>query len=322
MREEVFEKFKNSQRTVGVAQTGDKELGPLRLLPGTWESTGKGWNMIALPFAAGGGLPNYRLLLNQYNETLVFFTADKRVPNRGIFRNGISFQTDQFLAALSYVQNIDQIAAADRPESGEAGDPKPIHHEPGLWLHMANETTGGLDLARLATIPHGDSVLALGRSTTFEGPPTFPSISGLPIGVDQSLQNPYLAPYLFFHRNRFQGVFDPVVPNDLLNRGLDGIDIKCTTVLSVDSTLETGGIVNIPFIVRQANAAEMTSTFWIEELEEKDDQGRPVLQLQYSQVVLLDFFPRTDGQPGLVRWPHVSINTLRKTKTEGYADGY
>lgn len=38
--------------------------------------------MIALPHAEGPF--GYRLLLNQYNETLKFELVDKAVPNRGI----------------------------------------------------------------------------------------------------------------------------------------------------------------------------------------------------------------------------------------------
>jgi hypothetical protein len=89
-----------------------------------------------------------------------------------------------------------------------------------------------------------------------------------------------------------------------------------TTTLTVDSTIPTGGIANIPFVVRKANAAFMKSTFWIQELAEKDVNGDSKLRLQYLQVVMLDFFPRRDGFPGccpgLIRWPHVSINTLDK----------
>jgi hypothetical protein len=29
-------------------------------------------------------------------------------------------------------------------------------------------------------------------------------------------------------------------------------------------------------------------------------------------MVMLDFFPRRDGQDGLIRWPHVSINVMEK----------
>jgi hypothetical protein len=56
----------------------------------------------------------------------------------------------------------------------------------------------------------------------------------------------------------------------------------------------------------------MNSTFWIQELEDKDLQGKPKLRLQYLQVVILDFFPRRDGMPGLIRWPHISINTMER----------
>ena len=56
----------------------------------------------------------------------------------------------------------------------------------------------------------------------------------------------------------------------------------------------------------------MKSTFWIQELEECDENGCHKMRLQYLQVVLLDFFPRSDGLPGPIRWPHISINTMEK----------
>lgn len=179
---------------------------------------------------------------------------------------------------------------------------------------MANETTDDLDIARLGTIPHGDSVLALGRSDQFDGPPTIPTVNALPIGVNQNVDAyPYLEPFRFIRDNPFEGLFDPTNPTELLNRALQGI--KRTTELAFDSTLGTGGIVNIPFIVKQANAAEMSSTFWTEEL----DGGE--LQLHYVQVVNLDFFfPKPDGLPGPIAWPRVRINTLRKVAEPGEED--
>lgn len=219
---------------------------------------------------------------------------------------------------LDYEQEIVQIASDDFPKSGKAGDSGlAIHHEPGLWLHMTNGITDSLDIARLATIPHGDSVLALGRSSEHLGAASIFDINGLPIGVDQDLNSRYLAPYKHFNDNLFQGLFDPVSPNDLLEVANRGVEIEKTTVLDVDTTHPTGGIVNIPFIVRQANATVMRSTFWIQELKEKGDDGKPKLRLQYSQLIMLEFFPRRDGLPpgccpGLIQWPHVSINTLEK----------
>ena len=309
-------------RTVTRAIPGDEALGPLSLLPGTWRNVpnlpGRGWNMIALPFAtAPDQRLDYRLLVNQYNEELKFSLVDKGVPNRGIRRNGVTVDSDQFVVTLDYQQSIEQIAVDDFPASGKAGAAGlAIHHEPGLWLHMTNENTAGLDIARLATIPHGNSALALGRSEVLDGSAKIPDIDGLPIGVAQDLSNPYLAPYKHFHDNPFEGLFDPARPNGLLSVANQGLTVLRTTKLEVSTSIEKAGIVNIPFIVAQADATDMDSTFWVQEIAPTDGCKEPKLRLQYSQVVMLDFFPRQDGQPGLIRWPHVSINTLEKVSDQ------
>ena len=59
----------------------------------------------------------------------------------------------------------------------------------------------------------------------------------------------------------------------------------------------------------------MKSTFCIQELA-PDAEGAVGLRMQYLQIVMLDFFPRRDGLPGRIRWPHVSINTLTKVADE------
>jgi hypothetical protein len=38
--------------------------------------------------------------------------------------------------------------------------------------------------------------------------------------------------------------------------------------------------------------------------------------MQYLRVVMFEFGPRSDGLPGTVQWPHVSINTLNKLDEE------
>lgn len=315
-------------RTYGKPAKRDPSLGPLMLLPGLWKSNGRGWSMTALPFATAPSPLDYRLLLNQYDEQLEFSLVDDNVPNRGVDKNNPTVQTDQFVVTVDYQQTIQQVAAVDSPDSkGLAGKPGlAIHHEPGLWLHMKNQVTDGLDIARLATIPHGDSVLALGRSSVHAGASSIPHLSGLPEGVTQDLDNnPYLKPYKKFRDAPFKGNvaaagfpgFDPTQPHVLLELANAGANIVRTTTLHVDSSIPTGGIANIPFVVRKANAATMQSTFWIQELAEKDVNGEPKLRLQYLQLVMLDFFPRRDGLPpgccpGPIRWPHVAINTLDK----------
>ncbi len=89
--------------------------------------------------------------------------------------------------------------------------------------------------------------------------------------------------------------------------------IKQTTTITFDTTLATGGILNIPFVVKQANSTSLRAIFWIEELTAPDAQGKTQFLLQYAQRVLLDFFP-VGGQGGkLIRWPHISINTMKLT---------
>lgn len=316
-------------RDIQVAHSGDEELGALQRLPGKWinskagENTGfegRGWNMIALPFVDEGGGPNYRMLVNQYNEVLEFQTIDGPVPNRGIDQQ-VPDNTDQSIFALDYQQGISQIAVADSPATDESihgPEGGAIHHEPGFFLNILDQQTEDLDIARLATIPHGDSVLAMGRSQYLDGRPTVPQISGLPIGATTNLGSPYLAPYAAFSgNNAFKGKegagfpgFDVVEPFRLLQLGIDGLDVKSTTELHLDTKFSTGGIVNIPFVVKQANATEMTSIFWIMELNDTTPDGSPKFALSYIQVVMLEFFPRFDTEPGLIKWPHVSINTM------------
>lgn len=305
-------RFVERERVIEQAQPGDPDLGPLEDLPGEWKSEGHGWNMIALPFADGQF--GYRVLLNQYNETLKFELVDKAVPNRGIDK--ANKQADQRIVTLDYEQVINQVAVVDEPPSSVAGKPgSGIHHEPGLFLNMANLVDDGINIGRLATIPHGDAVLALGKSSVSDDRPTIPPVDGLPVGVPQDLdKDPYLEPYAHFHANPFKGNvttpdfpgFDPTEPHKLLELALQDAKITQTTTLDLDTSTDSGGIRNIPFIIKQANASSMKSTFWIEKLENGS------IQLQYLQVVMLDFFPRADGLPGLIGWPHVSINTLTK----------
>ncbi len=336
----------NETRVIKTSIEGDPALGPLALLPGTWSNlrdasdehnpsvnplTGRGWNIIALPFHRSAGGPPYRLLMNQYNETLKFDFIDDDVPNRGIDLS-IPANTDQKVAALDYTQHIHQISAEDDAGTelaGNAGDD--IHHEPGFFLHMKEQTIQGFNIARLATIPHGNAVNAIGKAKEIIGPPSIPPLSALPVGattfdikdeVSQARAGSYLTPYKHYADVPFQGRlagsgfpgFSPIDANALLNLGLNGFKDKVikTTELVLDTDLMEAGIVNIPFIERQADAAFMRSTFWIMELDEEGPLGNPRLIMAYSQFISLDFFPRRDGRPGLIQWPHISINMMEK----------
>jgi hypothetical protein len=68
-----------------------------------------------------------------------------------------------------------------------------------------------------------------------------------------------------------------------------------------------GGILNIPMIDKFTPVKKMTLRMWIEEVEE---DGKTILQLQYEQLMHFAFGFGTDG--GVTLWPHIQVNTLRK----------
>ncbi len=316
-------------RTLSLSVPGDPELGKLSGLPGIWSNAdprfaNHGWNIIALPFGPGGQLGDFRLLLNQYNEELIFSLVDKNVPNRGQGFPG----ADQHLHALQYVQAITQFVATDAASQPDgavvtpvtpADDDTPkganfgIHREPGLFLQLVSQVEHGLDLARLATIPHGDAVLALGHQVgVTAGPPEFndPKLdalfASLPTGAGTpSPANVYTAPWFHFTgANKFQGLLDPTDPKALFTAPIPGATVKSTQTLVFSTEFPTAGIHNIPFVHRNANAVSLHFALWLLTL----DDGTQVLK--YFQNVSLKFLPRADHTAGLIAWPHISFNTL------------
>ena len=130
-------------------QVGDK-LGFIEKLRGTWE--GQGFNLIARPDKQGGS-PLF-LELNQTFETLSFIPISSTIPNRG---NAVD---DIELFGLTYLQKISDLA------TGGA-----LHIEPGIWVHIPSQDTNNgqtQSVARMATIPHGNSLLAQGTAINLD----------------------------------------------------------------------------------------------------------------------------------------------------------
>jgi hypothetical protein len=161
-------------------------LGLLGGLSGTWK--GHGFNLIARPDFhdnVGGNVTDLYLQLNHTRETLTFTPIGGPVPNRGFGQDDIE------LFGLTYLQQISD-AALDGA----------LHIEPGIWVTQPNTTFPPESVpkpqqlvARMATIPHGNSVLAEGIAEPFNGPPVltipgtqysfskFPSFNSTPFGV-------------------------------------------------------------------------------------------------------------------------------------------
>lgn len=287
----------------------------------TWK--GKGFNLIWRPnFDSEFGSKDFFLELNFTDETLSFndISGPTGIANRGLLQPGI------FLGGVSYLQTVD-----------DSFDGSGQHFEPGVWVNVPATTNPqeSATVARMGTIPHGTTINLQG--TAFESPtgqPQFDPASITPFGIgslddgNSSLVN--------FPEETLANVTQSRTPqaniasltqdqlsnpNRFLSQALAGQNITRTVVIQVSSDSSApnsvpdvgGGTDNIAFLIGKqpsgpnADAPTITSTFWIEEGTDVD--GSPLLQLQYTQRVLLNF--------NRLSWPHISIGTLRPVEGIG-----
>lgn len=283
---------------------------PLDAMVGSW--TGNGFNAIWRPHFPAS--PQDRFLeLNATAETLAFTAIKGAIPNRGLL------QADMNMFGVTYHQ---QIADADDPTNG-------LHNEPGIWavVPQTSDPLVGPTVVRMASIPHGTTILAQGTVFTVAGPPIIHDNDIIPFGLNGSPPHKSdfaTAETIFTELNLAiptefcsmnPSVTQQVVenPNSVLKAALVGQNITSTTVLIIatdDTPVPGGGTSNTAFLqggaagAAQANAVAslVTAIFWIETVTPAD--GPEFLQLQYTQTVMLDF----NG----LRWPHITVATLTK----------
>jgi hypothetical protein len=315
-------------------------LGPLAAFTGTW--TGNGFNTIFRPngaasrtklpkpaphFVNAGKLPHNDptkpldndqdnlLQLNLTLETLAFSNSLDDIPNRAL----LDGQETARLKGVPYTQSIKDVIT----NSG-------IHFEPGIWLLVPETKVPklGPTVVRMASIPHGTTILAQGTFETKKGPPTIPSVDITPFVIGDSTKRTRFRSQVAGDQNTFRlpQTLPPTItqrmlddPNSLLRDAIAGQKIIETTSLRISTDklkpeLVGSGTRNIAFLEStegaakekgpNANASKMEATFWIETVELELDNGKKTTfkQIQYSQIVLLDF----DDQS----WPHVSVATL------------
>jgi hypothetical protein len=276
-----------------------RSLGLLVEFQGTWRGTG--FNITARP--SFQSTPPFFLELNATQETLDFTAISGDIPNRG------SVQPDINLHGLRYLQQVTDAVT----NTG-------IHVEPGLWLHVPATTNpeSGETYVRQSTVPHGDSLVAqsiFARDVT--GYPTIDPVNSTPFkgdvipGLNTNPSDPvtdpaYLAQYI-------DGRLPPIGlpagldaaatikdPTRVLRAQTDGQTVVSTVAINVSTVAPAGGILNIPFIARNAKAAQMDAIFWVSKVKRPD--GQHFMQLQYVQRVILDFIG--------IHWPHFSVATL------------
>ncbi|MBO9635377.1 MAG: hypothetical protein J7578_19880 [Chitinophagaceae bacterium] len=316
----ISEEFKGIAMAEIAAETPPPAtLGNLAKLPGTW--VGTGFNIIELPNmnqAMPGPPPpdKFRVMTNATSETLIFSPISGDIINRGNAQGDIAY------LGLHYLQ---QVSDVNLPKDNNG-----IHLETGLFLNLVGSTDPGETptIARLGSIPHGDSILAQGQSFTLQGGPTFDTIDTTPFQIiNGKRENDTSANYLAILNNAVPPPNIPAAaiknPNIILENAISGQKILETVVILLDANpmdgvsnvppfVQVGGITNIPFINVNANAVTLSAIFWIETVQNPDNST--FLQLQYSQTVILDFpvfGPPPDNQLVNLKWPHVSVATLR-----------
>jgi LysM repeat protein len=287
-------------------------LGLLEGLKGTW--TGTGFNVIWRPNSTPG--QDRFLELNLTEETLRFEEIPGAIPNRGLLQSDIN------MFGLWYLQTI-----ADANIKGDNGKPAGLHLEPGIWatVPQTEHPQEVPTVIRMASIPHGTTVLAQG--VTFVSPegPTIQDINitpfeiGNPAKLITTFPEPDLSTPSQFRTppEGLVGIDQPLVnnPNLALKRALAGITFNNTVVLDVSSDVSTpvfgGGLANTAFLQGSPNegpnaqAALVRATFWIETVHGPVDGGPDFHQLQYTQTVLLNF----NG----LSWPHITVATLLRS---------
>ena len=270
-----------------VRLIGDEiDFGNLAALVGNWQGA-NGFNMIAVPNQKG----DFSLLVAPYTETLSVVAIQATTPNRGLI-------VIENIPTLQYSTVI-----------LDSTNNSLMHVECGFWeLCGCPERNNGFDIFRIASVPHGNAVEAMGSSSVVNGRPVIdPGLSGLPVGDLPNL-NGYTDPYIFPSPG-----FSASSPNQTLINYLDtqeanGQTVTKTVTLQI-STQNQGAIGNIASLRTNAKPTQFDATFWIETVEDSKT-GETFQQLQYSQRIMIEFPIQSDLSGQTIVWPHVNVNTL------------
>ncbi len=308
-----------------LAPTGDP-LGPLADLPGPGDTpgvwVGQGFNAIWRPHPLTSGQDRF-LELNLTDDKLVFTRINGPIPNRGLDMPNINMH------GVTYMQQINE---AGNPAAG-------LHIEPGIWA-LVPQTSNPAEpqtVVRMASIPHGTVINAQGIfQVVAGGPQNIPDNNILPFffntpaptnaqfdqvaltfsELDLSIPTQFRQKPAGISQADLQNIVKN--PNSVLQNALhaslQGTSMTSRTFLHISTTDSIikggGGTANTAFLtastdpqVGNARATQVQATFWIETIA--GTGGQPdKLQLQYTQLVMLDF----NG----IHWPHVTVGTLVK----------
>jgi hypothetical protein len=203
------------------------------------------------------------------------------VPNRGSGQ-----QADAFLNGVPYLQTISDVTVPSQPVG--------IHFEPGIWLAVPPTTdpAEGATVARMASIPHGTTVEAQGKSFVVNGKPTIAAVDITPFSTTNPANKIHFPSQTVANNDSAripqdltsfvatgtitQAMLDD--PNSFLRKHIAPQTITSTTVISVStapaSPLFGGGTDNIAFLLGDpaaskpnAQTLKVEAVFWIETVQ-------------------------------------------------------
>lgn len=342
--------------------TAPADYGALKQLAGTWvnynpdkNKTGWGLHTTCMPSPGSNSetVPGkFHFLCEDYTEELTFELVKGRVRNRG-------GANEQFCGAVKYSQSIQDLNGVGLHEENgmylwldklynHPADDESIETDIGYPELAAGDGADGpifipaYSIARSGTIPHGSTILLMGKDLEPLGSPVFPqgtaawdfahlaispSMGGAgttpstPINLDEpapawvhDTSLPTTDPSgnrTYTQRILAHELYPYSVRPDLrLRDAIKDQKIEKHTLIELNTNHmggPQGGILDIPFVKRNTPVAEMQLRLWIETVIE---DGVEIMQLQYEQIQIFEFQFGTDG--GTTRWPHIQINTLRK----------
>ena len=285
-------------------------------LPGSSHAEGStanplSYNVMPLPQGAGYILKNFTLYETVQFDSNADVALPATAPNRGS-------DTLQVPTALFYEQ---QVYFAEGPGKGEI-----VHVENGAWLNLltakklvgpyppppgsgivldaTNTQPPNITIAKQMSVPHGNSILALGKfDAPSKDPLTIPAVSTLPTpsGLDTT---PYttLANTAANYQN--PSVALTANPNAQLSTALGLIKPNSWIHWNV-STGNQGQTMNIPFEQRSAKVTAHAADYWLL----STDSGMSYTYLAYTQNISMQL---TIGGKHY-NFPHVTTNVVTKS---------
>jgi hypothetical protein len=292
--------------------------------------------------------PGYILKNFKYYETIHFNDSGQTTvpipataPNRGGGINQIAhalFYDQKVLFAPSPVPNV-----ANTPvhvENGTWITVKTVPQLPGPYPVPSDPTDPSLPewpgiprqplevmVAKQISVPHGNSVLALGSVDMLKGDSVISAVPPNPLIIPGS-PPPYPQPHQI-ETNRFNRLLDTASdyenPDVELTQNPNGVLQQAVDLIKPDKYIHwrvttealaqgKGSVTNIPFEQRRARVTEYFADYWLlHKAGDKTKDGADAFNyLSYTQTMLMEMKigPAFDERTFL--FPHVTCNTVTR----------